>query len=56
VDPRDAGSIAGGIERVLDDDARAEAQRQRGLEKSRRFDWNETAALTLAFYREILGR
>src|SRR6266540_4194583 len=56
VDPRDAGSIAGGIERVLDDDARAEAQRQRGLEKSRRFDWNETAAGTLAFYREILGR
>jgi len=56
VDPRDAGSIAGGIERVLDDDTRAEAQRRRGLEKSRRFDWNETAARTLAFYREILGR
>ena len=56
VDPRDAGSIASGIEQVLDDDARAEAQRRRGLEKSRRFDWNETAARTLAFYREILGR
>ena len=56
VDPRDAGSIASGIERVLDDDARAEAQRRRGLEKSRHFDWNETAARTLAFYREILGR
>ncbi|PYQ23787.1 MAG: hypothetical protein DMF79_03050 [Acidobacteria bacterium] len=56
VDPRDAGSIASGIERVLDDQSRAEAQRRRGLEKSRRFDWNETSAGTLAFYREILGR
>ena len=56
VDPLDAGSIAAGIERVLDDAAYAEAKRQRGLEKSRRFDWNETAARTLAFYREILGR
>jgi len=56
VDPKDATSIAAGIERVLDDPAQAEAQRRRGLEKSRRFDWDATAERTLAFYREILGR
>jgi alpha-1,3-rhamnosyl/mannosyltransferase len=56
VDPHDAGSIAGGISHVLDDPRYAEAQRRLGMEKSRRFDWNETAARTLAFYREILGR
>src|SRR5260370_40514530 len=44
VDPTDGRSIAGGIERVLDDDALAQAQRKRGLEKTRRFDWNETPA------------
>jgi glycosyltransferase involved in cell wall biosynthesis len=56
VDPLDAGSIAAGISRVLDDARYAEEKRRLGMEKSRRFDWNETAAQTLAFYREILGR
>ena len=27
-----------------------------GLERSRLFDWDDTAARTLAFYRTILGR
>jgi glycosyltransferase involved in cell wall biosynthesis len=56
VDPRDAGAIAAAMARLLDDAAFAEAQRQRGFEKSRRFDWDRTAEQTLAFYREILGR
>jgi glycosyltransferase involved in cell wall biosynthesis len=56
VDPLDAGSIAGGIERVLADPAYAEERRQRGLLRSRRFDWDEAARETLAFYRRILGR
>jgi glycosyltransferase involved in cell wall biosynthesis len=56
VDPRDAGSIAAGLSHVLDDARYAEAKRRLGMEKSRRFDWSETASRTLAFYREILGR
>jgi glycosyltransferase involved in cell wall biosynthesis len=56
VDPLDAGSIAAGLERVLDDPAYAEGQRQRGLARSRRFDWDATARETLGFYRRILGR
>jgi len=54
VDPFDPRSIADGIERLLDDGAHAEAQRQRGLARSRRFDWDQTAAQTLAFYRRLL--
>ena len=43
VDPLDAGSIAAGIEKVLENPALAEAQRQRGLEWSQRFDWDAAA-------------
>ena len=32
------------------------SMRRRGLERSRRFDWDDTAARTLAFYRKVLGR
>jgi glycosyltransferase involved in cell wall biosynthesis len=56
VDPLDAGSIAAGLEKVLEDPALAAAQRQRGLEWSRRFDWDEAARQTLDFYRRVLGR
>ena len=56
VDPLDAGSIATGIERVLEDPARAESQRQRGLEWSRRFDWDQAARQTLDFYRRVLAK
>jgi glycosyltransferase involved in cell wall biosynthesis len=56
VDPLDAGSIASGIERVLEDPARADSQRKRGLEWSRRFNWDDTAQKTLDFYRRVLAR
>lgn len=56
VDPLDSRAIARAIERVLDDPDHARAQREAGLERSRRFDWDTTAAQTLAFYRKILGR
>ncbi len=36
--------------------ALAEEMRRRGLERSRRFDWGESARKTLAFYRKVLGR
>ena len=29
---------------------------RRGRERSRQFDWDKTAAQTLAFYRKVLGR
>jgi alpha-1,3-rhamnosyl/mannosyltransferase len=55
VNPLDAGSIANGIERLVNDPAAAAAQRERGLVQSQRFDWDTAAALTLEFYRKITG-
>jgi alpha-1,3-rhamnosyl/mannosyltransferase len=54
VDPLNTKSIADGIERVLDDPALAERQRQKGLQQSLQFDWDATAARTLDFYRRVL--
>ena len=56
VDPLNTRSIADGIEQLLHDPLRAEGQRQRGLERSRSFDWDKAATETLAFYRRVLGR
>jgi len=56
VDARDVNALAHAIERVLEDESLAAELRRRGLERSRAFDWNETARLTLAFYRKVLGR
>jgi len=56
VDPLNTKSIADGIERVLDDPALAEEQRRKGIEESRKFDWEVTAERTLEFYREVMGR
>jgi len=56
VEPRDASGLARAIEELLDDHGRAEAQRRRGLELSQRFDWDDSAARTMAFYRTVLGR
>lgn len=56
VDPRDASGLAHAIERVLDDRALAQDLQQKGLARSQLFDWTDTAARTLAFYRKILGR
>jgi glycosyltransferase involved in cell wall biosynthesis len=44
------------MERLLDDRALAQEMRRRGLERSRRFDWDDSARKTLAFYRKVLGR
>jgi glycosyltransferase involved in cell wall biosynthesis len=56
VQPQDVNGIARAVERLLEDRALASEMRQRGLERSRRFDWGDTAARTLAFYRKVLGR
>jgi glycosyltransferase involved in cell wall biosynthesis len=55
VDAQDANALARAIERLLDDRALAAEMRRRGLERSLRFDWQDTAARTLAFYRKVLG-
>jgi glycosyltransferase involved in cell wall biosynthesis len=55
VNPHDTDSIAHGIERILDDKAYAEDQRQRGLAQSRKFDWDVAARQTVDFYRRIVG-
>jgi glycosyltransferase involved in cell wall biosynthesis len=55
VNPLDAGSIADGMERVLDDPALAARLKARGLERSRGFDWDIAAERTIAFYRRVLS-
>lgn len=54
-DPTDEESIVEGLSRVLEDPERASELRSAGLERSHRFDWDRTAAMTLAFYRKVLG-
>jgi glycosyltransferase involved in cell wall biosynthesis len=56
VDPHDVNGLAHAVERLLDDPDLAAEMRRRGLERSLRFDWQDTAARTLAFYRKVLGR
>ena len=55
VDPLNMRSIADGLERVCHDAAYAADQRQKGLARSRSFDWDKAARETLAFYRRVLG-
>lgn len=55
VDPLDAGSIARGLETVLEDAALVAERRALGLARSRAFDWDEAAARTLEFYRRVAG-
>jgi glycosyltransferase involved in cell wall biosynthesis len=56
VDTRDTAALANAIDRLLEDRALARELRSRGSERSKQFDWQRTAALTLAFYRKVLGR
>jgi glycosyltransferase involved in cell wall biosynthesis len=55
VNPLDTRSIADGIESILDNPRKAEAQRQKGFERSQLFSWDLTAARTLEFYRKVLA-
>ncbi len=56
VEPRDANGLAHAMERLLADGVLAGQLRQRGRERSWLFEWDKTAAQTLAFYRKVLGR
>lgn len=55
VNPLDAGSIARGIEQVLEDRTTTDALRARGLVRSQAFDWDKSALAIIAFYRKVLG-
>ncbi len=55
VNPLDTRSVASGIEKILDDPKRADEQRRAGLERSRQFDWDVSARMTMEFYRKVLG-
>lgn len=50
----DEASLAGAIRRVLEDGALRADLSARGLERSKRFSWDATAAETVALYREVL--
>jgi glycosyltransferase involved in cell wall biosynthesis len=52
VDPRDAASIAAGIEQAA---SRRKELRRRGLERARAFSWDEVASATIAVYEEALA-
>jgi len=55
VDPLDQRAIVDALDLVLAHPERARELRSLGLDRSRRFDWERTAELTLAFYRKVLG-
>jgi glycosyltransferase involved in cell wall biosynthesis len=55
-DPDDASGMAGRIIEVLTDPGSRESLRRRGPLRAAEFRWERTAARTLDFYREVLGR
>jgi glycosyltransferase involved in cell wall biosynthesis len=55
VDPFDTDAMAAALARLIDDDALRADLRERGLRRARRFDWRETARMTLQVYRRVLG-
>ena len=52
IDPESVDELAAAIDRVLNDAALARELGGRGLERSRRYSWAETARQTLAVYRD----
>jgi glycosyltransferase involved in cell wall biosynthesis len=55
VDPFDVDDIASAIASVIGDSNFRSQLRAKGLERSRLFDWRETARQTLAIYRKAAG-
>jgi glycosyltransferase involved in cell wall biosynthesis len=55
-DPLDVDAIAVSVRRVLEDRELAERLRAAGLERAKRFSWDETARRTLASYRKARSR
>ncbi|MDP9354983.1 MAG: glycosyltransferase family 4 protein, partial [Chloroflexota bacterium] len=55
VPPTDEMALAEAMRRVLGDPAIGADLRKRGLERAKRFSWEQTAALTVAAYRDAAG-
>jgi glycosyltransferase involved in cell wall biosynthesis len=55
IDPESVDGLAAAMARVLGDGALARALGGRGLERSRRYSWGETARRMLAVYREAVS-
>jgi glycosyltransferase involved in cell wall biosynthesis len=55
VDPLEVGSIARGIERLLEDGALADELGAAGLERAKAFTWERSAELAAAVYAEAAG-
>ncbi len=55
VPPTDEMALAEAMRRVLGDPAIGADLRKRGLERAKRFSWEQTAALTMAAYRDAAG-
>jgi glycosyltransferase involved in cell wall biosynthesis len=55
VDPLDTDALADGLARLIDDDALRADLRERGLTRARRFDWRDTARMTLQVYRRVMS-
>jgi len=54
-DPRDPEDIAEKLVRVLEDDELRRSSKTRGLERVSGFTWEKTAALTLDYYKSLVG-
>jgi len=55
-DPLDVDAISVAVRRILEDDALADRLRRAGLERAKRFTWQETARKTIESYRKVLAR
>jgi len=55
VDPLEAGSIADGITRVLEDDGLRADLRRKGLARAGRFSWERSVTQVRRIYEEIEG-
>jgi glycosyltransferase involved in cell wall biosynthesis len=55
VNPFDTESIANALARLIDDETLRATLRERGLARAARFDWRETARLTLEVYTRATG-
>ncbi len=54
-DPLDVDAIAVSIRRILGDETLAERLRTAGLDRAKRFTWDETARRTLDSYRKAIA-